>query len=226
MDYRKLYLESARDPLGGVQFLEYLNSMQEAGVGLSVIGNRGIYKIPSAINHPGTWRTILKKPRQMKLFKEEGKRASSKVKQVAYLTGMKQGEILGLTWGQVDLREGFIRLQPGDTKTNEGRLVPFNGELREMFMALSRNLPAAKVFSRNGKPIASIREAFEAACRRAGIEEFTFHDLRHTAINNWRLRGHDYFRIMAATGHKTLNVFKRYNTVSKDELKALVGENQ
>ncbi len=95
-----------------------------------------------------------------------------------------------------------------------------------MFKALRRNLPAARVFNRNGKPINSIREAFEAACRRAEIEEFTFHDLRHTAINNWRLQGHDYFRIMAATGHKTLNVFKRYNTVSKDELKALVGENR
>ncbi len=34
--------------------------------------------------------------------------------------------------------------------------------------------------------------------------------------------GHDYFRIMAATGHKTMEVFKRYNTVSRDELKALV----
>ena len=50
------------------------------------------------------------------------------------------------------------------------------------------------------------------------------HDLRHTAINNWRLQGHDYFRIMAATGHKTLNVIKHYNTVSKKELKVLVGE--
>jgi integrase len=145
---------------------------------------------------------------------------------LAYQTGMRQGEILGLTWGQVDLKEGFIRLQPRDTKTNEGRLVPFNGELREMFKALPRSLPTARVFNRNAKPITSIREAFEAACRRAEIEEFTFHDLRHTAINNWRLRGHDYFRIMAATGHKTLNVFKRYNTVSKDELKTLVGENQ
>jgi integrase len=140
-------------------------------------------------------------------------------------TGMRQGEILSLTWGQVDLREGFIRLRPEDTKTNEGRLVPFNGELREMFKELPRNLPAARVFNRNSKPIASIREVFEAACRRAEIEGFTFHDLRHTAINNWRLQGHDYFRIMAATGHKTMNVFKRYNTVSKDELKALVGEN-
>jgi integrase len=145
---------------------------------------------------------------------------------LAYHTGMRQGEILGLTWGQVDLKEGFIRLQPENTKTNEGRLVPFSGELREMFKALPRNLPAAMVFNRNDKPIASIREAFEAACGRAEIKEFTFHDLRHTAINNWRLQGHDYFRIMAATGHKTLNVFKRYNTVSKDELKALVGENR
>jgi hypothetical protein len=44
----------------------------------------------------------------------------------------------------------------------------------------------------------------------------------HTAINNWRLQGNDYFRIMAASGHKTMHVFKRYNTVSKEELKALV----
>jgi len=66
--------------------------------------------------------------------------------------------------------------------------------------------------------------AFATACSQAGIEDFTFHDLRHTAINNWRLQGHDYFRIMAATGHKTMTVFKRYNTVNKEELKALVGE--
>lgn len=45
-----------------------------------------------------------------------------------------------------------------------------------------------------------------------------------TAINNWRLQGHDYFRIMAVSGHKTMNVFKRYNTVSKEELRALVEE--
>lgn len=55
------------------------------------------------------------------------------------------------------------------------------------------------------------------------IENFTFHDLRHTFVNKRRLEGHDYFRIMAATGHKTRSVFKRYNTVSRDELKALVG---
>ena len=51
---------------------------------------------------------------------------------LAYHTAMRQGEILYLTWGQVDLKEGFIRLRPEDTKTNEGRLVPLNRELVEM----------------------------------------------------------------------------------------------
>jgi len=85
-----------------------------------------------------------------------------------------------------------------------------------------RGLPGVRVFNRNGNPIKSIREVFEVAVKRAGIEDFTFHDLRITVINNWRLQGHDYFRIMAATGHKTMTVFKRYNTVSKEELKSLV----
>lgn len=138
---------------------------------------------------------------------------------LAYLTGMRQGEIMGLTWGQVDLKEGFIKLGPQDTKTNEARDVPLNRELIEMFKAMPRGLPGVRVFDMQEFP----RGAFLSACKRAGIENFTFHDLRHTAINNWRLEGHDYFRIMAASGHKTMSVFKRYNKVSREELKALVG---
>jgi len=141
---------------------------------------------------------------------------------MAYYTGMRQGEILNLTWDQVDLREGFVRLNPEHTKTNDGRLVPLTGELVEMFKAMPRGLPGVKVFTYQGKSVSCIKKSFVTACKRAGIESFCFHDLRHTAINNWRQAGHDYFRIMAATGHKTMEVFKRYNTVSRDELKALV----
>jgi integrase len=144
---------------------------------------------------------------------------------VAYYTGMRKGEILSLTWGQIDLKEGFIRLQAEDTKTNEGRLVPLNREIIEMFKAMPRGLPGVEVFTYRGKSVASIWRGLDNACKKAGIENFTFHDLRHTAINNWRLQGHDYFRIMAASGHKTMGVFKRYNSVSKEELKALVGGN-
>jgi integrase len=95
--------------------------------------------------------------------------------------------------------------------------------LLKMFQAMPRGLPGVRIFPSRGKAFGStFHKAFNTAKKRAGIEDFTFHDLRHTAINNWRLQGHDYFRIMAASSHKSLNVFKRYNTVSKDELRALV----
>ncbi len=145
---------------------------------------------------------------------------------LAYHTAMRRGEILTLTWGQVDLKEGFVKLRAEDTKTNEGRLVPLNRELVEMFKAMPKGFPQAPVFTYKGRFMAEMKRSFATACKQAGIEDFTFHDLRHTAINNWRIQGHDYFRIMAASGHRTLSVFKRYNTVSKDELKALVGENR
>jgi integrase len=141
---------------------------------------------------------------------------------LGYHTGMRISEILSLTWGKVDLKAGFIRLQAEDTKTREPRAVPLSPDLVAMFQALPRGLPGVKVFQRGGKPIRSIREALAAACKRAMIEDFTFHDFRHTAINNWRLQGHDYFRIMAASGHKTMQVFKRYNKVTETELKILV----
>jgi integrase len=75
-----------------------------------------------------------------------------------------------------------------------------------------------KVFTYPGRSISSIKKGFTTACEKAGIENFTFPDLRHRAINNWRLQGHDYFRIMNATSHKTMRVMKRYNTVSREAL--------
>jgi integrase len=73
-----------------------------------------------------------------------------------------------------------------------------------------------------------LQRLFDQARKQSGLEDIRFHDLRHTFITETERRreGHDCFRIMAATGHKTLSVFKRYNTVSKEELKALVGETQ
>jgi integrase len=143
---------------------------------------------------------------------------------VAYHTGMRRGEILKLSWDKVDLKRGFIRLEPEDTKTNEGRIVPLHDELIKMFKAMPSGLPGIKVFTRNGNPISCVREAFESACRRAAIEGFTFHDLRHTYVTNKCREGHPYFVIMASTGHKTMSTFKRYNTVSEDDLKTLVGK--
>ena len=91
-----------------------------------------------------------------------------------------------------------------------------------MFQAMFRGFPTVKVFTYLGKSVEAVRRNFGTACIKAGIEDFTFHDLGHTFIYNRRVEDHDYLRIMAATGHKTMSVFKRYKPVSRDELPALV----
>lgn len=143
----------------------------------------------------------------------------------AYFTAMRRGEIANLTLSRLDLKEGFIRLKQEDTKTGYGRSIPIRPELMEVLKKVLkvRPLNSDRVFHRNGKPITleDIRRAHETTCKKAAIREFVFHDFRRTRVNLWRMEGHDYLKIMAASGHKTMSVFRRYNTVSEAELKTL-----
>jgi hypothetical protein len=68
--------------------------------------------------------------------------------------------ILNLTWGQVDVKEGFIKLEAWDTKTSAPRLVPLTRELVAIFKVMSRGLPAVKVFTYAGRQIGAIKTAF------------------------------------------------------------------
>jgi integrase len=142
----------------------------------------------------------------------------------AYHTGMRKSEILNLIWDRIDLKAGIVRLRPEDTKTREGRTIPLTKELSEMLRNATIYLDESGqrvpwVFTYAGKRILSVRRAFETACREAGLNDVVFHDLRHTFVTNMRRAGVDYFRIMAVTGHKTMTVFKRYNTIDEADLK-------
>ena len=140
---------------------------------------------------------------------------------VAYQTGMRSGEILNLTWDRVDLKAGLIRLKAEDTKTDEARIIPLTPELTASLKDLYklRYLHEAHVFLVDGKSVQSVKTAFKAACRRAEITGFRFHDFRHTAVTNMRRAGIDHLTIMRITGHKTLSVFKRYNSFLEGDLK-------
>ena len=143
---------------------------------------------------------------------------------VAYATGMRLSEILGLTWNKADLKGGFIRLKGEDTKSGDGRLIPldlFPG-LRNMFKELykARMLHQQHVFLHNGQPVLSLKGAFKAACNGAGNTNFRFHDLRHTAITNMRRSGIDPLTIMQISGHKTMVCFTRYNSFREADLRA------
>jgi len=139
---------------------------------------------------------------------------------VAYHLGPRLGEILRLTWDRVDLKRGFIQLRSQDTKTNEPRLVPMTPMVRECLTELSkvRSLMTNRVFLFEGKAVKEIKRTFHTAVRKARIENFRFHDLRHCAATNLRRAGVDTVTAMKIVGHKSEQMHRRYNSVSEADL--------
>ena len=139
---------------------------------------------------------------------------------IAYQLGPRLGEIMKLTWDRVDLQRGFIKLRSTDTKTREPRLVPLTEDTRMCLTELSkvRSLSTNRVFLYEGKPVAEIKVGFKAALRRAGIEDFRFHDLRHCAATNLRRAGIDTLTAMKIVGHKSERMHRRYNNINEADL--------
>jgi len=140
---------------------------------------------------------------------------------VAYYMGMRKSEIIELTWDEVDLTSGFIRLDGSRTKNKTTRSIPIHPKVALILKALPRGLHTTRVFLNQGKPIKEFKNSYSSSCKTAGLDDLTYHDLRHCAINNLRLAGNDFFRIMAISGHKTMSVFKRYNLVTEEELREI-----
>jgi integrase len=76
-----------------------------------------------------------------------------------------------------------------------------------------RSIGYKMVFTYKGQSITSIKACFRTACRKSGITNFRFDNLRHTFNTNMRKAGVDQSVIMKLTGHKTPSLFQRYNTV-------------
>jgi integrase len=138
-----------------------------------------------------------------------------------YMVGWRKSEVLGLTWSQVDIKEGTVRLEPGDTKNKEARTVYMDEDMRALFSVQwsERRLGCSYVFHRNGEPIRNFYEAWRRACRRAGLQGKLYHDLRRTAVRNMVRAGIPERVAMMISGHKTRSVFDRYNIVSPQDLK-------
>jgi len=145
---------------------------------------------------------------------------AANIVQTAYHTRMRSGEILNLTWDRVNLKEGYIDLREEETKTNEPRRIYIPNPLRDLFSRLCKvhQISQNFVFTNREMPVRSIHGAFKTACKKSGIQDFRFHDLRRDTCNtNVRKAGAHRSVIMKITGHKTGVMFERYNTVDAED---------
>jgi integrase len=132
--------------------------------------------------------------------------------ETAINTGMRRGEIFQLQWDWI--RGPWLHLPPEATKSGEGRSVSLNEAQLQVFKDLraKSGLSSKYVFPSlvSGRPYNTVYKSFEAACRRAGIVDFRFHDLRHTCGSWMVMAGVSLKAVQQQLGHKTLAMAMRY----------------
>jgi hypothetical protein len=143
----------------------------------------------------------------------------------------------------LDLKAGWLRLEPGETKNDEGRMFPLTPMLREALeqqLAKTELLQRANgviipwLFHRAGKPIKTFRRSWITACIKAGfgkritdahgklvkaVAERIPHDFRRTAVRNLERAGVPRSAAMKMVGHKTQSIYSRYAIADEGMLK-------
>lgn len=129
---------------------------------------------------------------------------------LAVFTGMRRSEILSLRFLDIDLIRGMILLP--QTKNGEGKIVHLNANAMSVFSSLLWGNPTEKVFP--GITGDRVTVTFKRVCRKAKIEDFRFHDLRHTTGSWLAMSGKDIYTIAKVLGHKDLRMSARYSHLS------------
>lgn len=138
---------------------------------------------------------------------------------LALATGMRQGEIFGMRWDDVNLEHGYVILH--ETKNGERRRIPITGHAKQVLLNLQQqhHIASKLVFPDYKKNLANkpfhIRNAWNNAVKRAELEDFRFHDLRHSAASYLAMNGASPAEIAEVLGHKTLQMVKRYAHLSE-----------
>jgi integrase len=136
---------------------------------------------------------------------------------IAIETGMRQSELLSLTWHKVDLAKRTATLD--QTKNGSRRVVPLSNAAKTVLEALPRSIDG-KVFPTSRE---AVKRGFNRAVERAGIPDLHFHDLRHEATSRLFEIGLNVMEVATITGHKTLSMLMRYTHIRPESLLAKIG---
>lgn len=142
-------------------------------------------------------------------------------------TGGRQAEIMGLRWGQIDLKAGRATLYAGTTKNEDSRVLSLVGEAFVLLQerAKVRSLTDDRIFPATNKAKKSlfidIRNPFCTALKEAAIEDFHWHDLRHTCASYLMMNGVSSLEISKVLGHRTMAMVSRYTHLAPDRKTAI-----
>jgi integrase len=151
---------------------------------------------------------------------------------IMYFFGWRRSEVMALQLSQIDLEAGTLRLEPGTTKNQEGRVVYLSPELKALVSAqitrvkllsrrLGRVLPQLFVHLQGcstGQAVQDFRKAWSHACEQVGLVGMLRHDFRRSAVRNMERAGVPRSVAMKISGHKTESIYRRYAIVSESDI--------
>ena len=137
-------------------------------------------------------------------------------------TGLRKSNILNLTWDQVDLKARRITVPT--TKNHDPHTVPVDDALFEELKNLPTRFKGGYVFSDDGTVKGDVRKSFASVLKLAGIENFRFHDLRHTFASYLAMSGNNLRTVQDLLGHKSITMTLRYAHLSEEHLAEAVSK--
>jgi len=140
---------------------------------------------------------------------------------LAVALGTRRGELLAVRLNDIDLDAGTISLRK--TKNGLERPAYINGLAMQVLESMNvremkRKNPRGLLFPE--VTAAQVTVAFVRACAKAGVEDFSFHDLRHCFASHLRMSGRDLHDIQKLLGHSDPRMTDRYAHLSAEHLKA------
>lgn len=145
---------------------------------------------------------------------------------VGYHCGNRLGELRRLEWPMVDFAAREIRIPAKLAKNKKGRVVPIYGDMALWLQKqweereYADGMKSRRVFHWHGKPIGAHIKGWAAACESVGLDGLHFHDLRRSAVRNMERANVPRKMATEITGHKTESVYRRYDIVSRRDLRS------
>jgi integrase len=202
--------------------------------------NRELAFLKNLFTQAITWGKATENPvKQVRLFREDNARTrflteEEEASLLAYCnaqlkplvitalhTGFRKSELLSLKWGNIDFRHHLIKVEAAYTKTHEARSVPMSETLTATLKRLKISATTDAATSVFG--YRQMTKTFARAVQRAGIANFTFHDLRHTFASRLVMAGVDLATIKELMGHKQITMTLRYAHLAPGHKRSAIG---